>query len=163
MWSLCWVPALIAQAEGGDAQGVHHSPVGHAHGIRVIRRFAGLIPEYPLGAPLEPCAGLGGKGVTLQSYPEPYVDLDTNPDPAACVADVARVLVPGGLLCVTELPGDPEKRPVNFNRRVTEILEKHAVNDHTSTTRVFARNIVRSYKVVDLRTGFVRRNAVRYL
>ncbi len=30
------------------------------------------------------------------------------PDPPACVADVARVLAPGGLLCVTELPGDPD-------------------------------------------------------
>jgi len=30
------------------------------------------------------------------------------PDPPGCVAEVARVLRPGGLLCVTELPGDPD-------------------------------------------------------
>jgi ubiquinone/menaquinone biosynthesis C-methylase UbiE len=30
------------------------------------------------------------------------------PDPAACVASVARVLRPGGALSVTELPGDPD-------------------------------------------------------
>jgi ubiquinone/menaquinone biosynthesis C-methylase UbiE len=30
------------------------------------------------------------------------------PDPAACVAAAARVLCPGGLLSITELPGDPD-------------------------------------------------------
>jgi ubiquinone/menaquinone biosynthesis C-methylase UbiE len=30
------------------------------------------------------------------------------PDPPACAAEVARVLRPGGVLSVTELPGDPD-------------------------------------------------------
>jgi ubiquinone/menaquinone biosynthesis C-methylase UbiE len=30
------------------------------------------------------------------------------PDPPSCVAEVARVLRPGGVLSVTELPGDPD-------------------------------------------------------
>jgi hypothetical protein len=34
-----------------------------------------------------------------------------------------------------ELPGDPETRPVAFNRRVVEILAKHNVKNSSSTTR----------------------------
>jgi hypothetical protein len=34
-----------------------------------------------------------------------------------------------------ELPGDPETRPVAFNRRVVEILGKHKIKD-SSTTRI---------------------------
>jgi ubiquinone/menaquinone biosynthesis C-methylase UbiE len=30
------------------------------------------------------------------------------PEPRTCVAEVARVLRPGGVLSVTELPGDPD-------------------------------------------------------
>jgi hypothetical protein len=36
---------------------------------------------------------------------------------------------------LVELPGDPELRSVAFNRKVTEILQKHGVTRHNSTTR----------------------------
>lgn len=34
------------------------------------------------------------------------------------------------------VPGDPRERAVAFDRRVLEILDRHDVKDHTSTTRV---------------------------
>lgn len=33
------------------------------------------------------------------------------------------------------LPGDPQVRPVEFNRKVLAVLEKHGVRNHTNTTR----------------------------
>ncbi len=36
---------------------------------------------------------------------------------------------------MVELPGDPEKRPLEFNQQVDEILKRHGVRESTSTSR----------------------------
>jgi ubiquinone/menaquinone biosynthesis C-methylase UbiE len=42
------------------------------------------------------------------------------PDPRGCVAEVARVLRPGGVLSVTELPGDPDALSAGEVRSLAE-------------------------------------------
>jgi len=42
------------------------------------------------------------------------------PDAKACLASIARVLRPGGLLLVTELPGDPDARSEQDLRSLTQ-------------------------------------------
>ena len=55
-----------------------------------------------------------GNAVTLPFQPSSFdvvflvAVLGEVPDPAACITSVARVLHPGGLLSITELPGDPD-------------------------------------------------------
>lgn len=36
---------------------------------------------------------------------------------------------------LVDLPGDPEKRPLEFNQQVDEILKRHGVRESTSTSR----------------------------
>ena len=42
------------------------------------------------------------------------------PDPRACVAEIARVLRPGGVLSVSELPGDPDALSASEVREMAE-------------------------------------------
>jgi ubiquinone/menaquinone biosynthesis C-methylase UbiE len=42
------------------------------------------------------------------------------PDPRACVAEIARVLRPGGVLSVSELPGDPDALAASEVREMAE-------------------------------------------
>lgn len=55
---------------------------------------------------------------------------------AASLEDAASTVATGmKRLGIVEMPGDPEKRPLEFNQAVDEILRRHAVRESTSNSR----------------------------